>query len=99
MNINVTGANGAKPATPPTGALIKESSDRAFKADVIDASLEILGRRFAQDQRTEGFRKDGPVAVARFELGEGNEAVQREARAVRQRQASDLIERLLVRIG
>ncbi len=66
---------------------------------VIDASLEILGRRFAQDQRTEGFRKDGPVAVARFELGEGNEAVQREARAVRQRQASDLIERLLVRIG
>ena len=40
MNINVTGANGAKPATPPVGALIKDSSDRAFKADVIDASLE-----------------------------------------------------------
>ncbi len=36
----MTGANGAKPAPPPAGALIKESSDRAFKADVIDASLE-----------------------------------------------------------
>ena len=36
--------NGAAPATtqptPPTGALIKESSDQAFKADVIDASLD-----------------------------------------------------------
>lgn len=66
---------------------------------VIAASLEILGRRFAHDERTEGYRKDGPVAVARFELGEGNEAERREARAVRQRQASALIERLLARIG
>ena len=37
MNVNVTGA---PPVTPPPAALIKESSDRAFKADVIDASLE-----------------------------------------------------------
>jgi len=37
MNVNVTGA---APAAPPPAALIKESSDRAFKADVIDASLE-----------------------------------------------------------
>ncbi|MDB5540700.1 MAG: co-chaperone YbbN [Devosia sp.] len=28
------------PSAPPAGALIKESTDRAFKADVIDASLE-----------------------------------------------------------
>ena len=39
MNVNVTGAPGAQPIAPPAD-LIKESSDRAFKADVIDASLE-----------------------------------------------------------
>ena len=35
--------NGVAPApqpAPPAGALIKESSDQAFKADVIDASLD-----------------------------------------------------------
>lgn len=37
LNGTPTGAN---PAAPPAGALIKESSDRAFKADVIDASVE-----------------------------------------------------------
>ena len=30
----------AAPSAPPAGALIKDSSDQAFKADVIDASLE-----------------------------------------------------------
>jgi len=39
VNVNVTGAPGAQPIAPPAD-LIKESSDRAFKADVIDASLE-----------------------------------------------------------
>jgi len=34
-------------------------------------------------------------SVAKFELGEGDEAAQREARALRQRQASDLITRFL----
>lgn len=37
LNGTPTGAN---PAAPPAGAPIKESSDRAFKADVIDASVE-----------------------------------------------------------
>ena len=36
MNVNLSQPS---PQTPPV-ALIKESSDRAFKADVIDASLE-----------------------------------------------------------
>ena len=66
---------------------------------VIASSLEILRSRFAHDEKTEGYRKDGPVSVAKFELGESNEAEQREARALRQRQASDLIDRLLARIG
>ena len=66
---------------------------------VIVSSLEILRNRFAHDEKTEGYRKDGPVSVAKFELGESDEAEQREARALRQRQASNLIDRLLARIG
>jgi hypothetical protein len=66
---------------------------------VVEASLAILRSRFASDEKVEGYRKDGPVWVAKFELGEGEEAEQREARILRQRQASDVIEQLLARIG
>ena len=66
---------------------------------VLREALEILRRRFAQDERIEGYRKDGPVSVAKFELGESDDPEQREARALRQRQASDVIDRLLARIG
>ena len=66
---------------------------------VIEDSLAILRKRFARDGTIEGYRKDGPVSVAKFELGESNEPGQREARALRQRQASDLIEQLIARIG
>ncbi|MGB4467292.1 MAG: hypothetical protein WBI41_04455, partial [Azovibrio sp.] len=38
------------------------------------------------------------VSVARFELGEGDDPEQREARTLRQRQACDVIEQLLARI-
>jgi hypothetical protein len=37
--------------------------------------------------------------VAKFELGEGPAAELREARVLRQRQASDLLDRLLAGIG
>jgi hypothetical protein len=67
--------------------------------DVVRESLSILRRRFAQEDKVEGFRKDGPVAVARFEKGQGDEPDLREARLLRQREASDLIERLLALIG
>ena len=66
---------------------------------VIQEGLDVLRRRFASDQTTEGYRKDGPVSVAKFELGEGPDAELREARVLRQRQASDLIDRLLAGIG
>lgn len=66
---------------------------------VIRDGLEVLRRRFANDAATEGFRKDGPVSVAKFEHGEGLEVELRELRVLRQRQASDLIDRLLVGIG
>ena len=66
---------------------------------VIRDGPEVLRRRFANDAATEGYRKDGPVSVAKFELGEGPEPELREARMLRQRQASDLIDRLLAGIG
>ena len=65
---------------------------------VVRDSLTILRNRFAPDANVAGYLKDGPVAVARFELGEGDEADQREARMLRQRQVSDVIEQLLTRI-
>jgi hypothetical protein len=67
--------------------------------DVVKNELELLRARFAQVGDTEGYRKDGPVAVAKFELGEGDEPEQREARTLRQREASGVIEQLLMRIG
>lgn len=68
-------------------------------AAVVRDALDVLRRRFANDEATEGYRKDGPVSVAKFELGEGQDPEPREARVLRQRQASDLIDRLLGGIG
>ena len=64
---------------------------------VLVDTLAILRRRFCSDDKVEGFRKDGPVAVALFEHGEDPEL--REARALRQRETSDLVERLLGLVG
>jgi len=66
---------------------------------VVTDSLTILRRRFCSDEKVEGYRKDGPVAVALFERGEGEEPALRDARILRQREAADLIERLLAAIG
>ena len=66
---------------------------------VVRAALDVLRRRFAHEPSVEGYRKDGPVAVAKFEIGQDEEPEQRERRALRQRQASDVIEQLLARIG
>jgi len=66
---------------------------------VVRETLDILRRRFTDEEATEGYRKDGPVSVAKFELGEGQDPEPREARVLRQRQASDVIDRLLAGIG
>jgi hypothetical protein len=63
--------------------------------DVVRASLSILRSRFASDDKTQGYRKDGPVSVAKFEIGEGDDGETREARLLRQREVTDVIERLL----
>lgn len=64
---------------------------------VLGDALAILRRRFCSDEKVEGFRKDGPVAVAFFEQGE--ELEMRDTRILRQREASDLVEHLLALIG
>ncbi|WP_026229906.1 hypothetical protein [Trinickia symbiotica] len=66
--------------------------------DVVKNALDILWARLTKTGETEGYRKDGPVAVAKFELGEGDAPEQREARTLRQRETSYIIESLLARI-
>jgi hypothetical protein len=79
-------------------AAFRTERDRQHAVVIRDA-LAILHRRFASDATTEGYRKDGPVSVAKFELSEGEDPDVREARVLRQRQASDVIDQLLARIG
>jgi hypothetical protein len=61
--------------------------------NVIGRSLALLRHRFVTDGNAEGYLKDGPVAVAKFELGEDEDL--REPRALRQREASEVITSLL----
>ena len=81
-----------------TAKMFREALEGSHGA-VIGGCLSILRKRFAGDDKVEGYRKDGPVAVALFELGEVNDAVQREARVLRQRVVSSVSEQLLDRIG
>lgn len=64
-------------------------------AKAVRLALEILRKRFASDQKIEGYHKDGPVAVAKFELGESNEEAIKEQRILRQRETAYIIEQLL----
>jgi hypothetical protein len=71
--------------------------------EALRAASEILATRFAttitQAVDTEGYRKDGPAAVALFELGEGISPEVRERRVLRQRQAADLVEQFIAAIA
>ena len=66
---------------------------------VIRESLSILQRRFGSDKDIEGYRKDGPVSVSKFELGEDlYDAELRNQRLLRQRYISEQIDQLLTQI-
>lgn len=87
---------------PDDAGTVAEAFRRECKGkhgEVVTRALAILRTRFAQVGETEGYRKDGPVAVAKFELGESDEPELREARALRQREACDVIEQFLARMG
>lgn len=60
-------------------------------------ALGLLGEHFADDDKTEGYLKDGPVAVAKFELGEV--AADTEARVLRQREVSYTVMELLRQVA
>lgn len=69
-----------------------KEAQKGKHADTVAEAIVILGRHFADDADTEGHLKPGPVAVAKFELGETDES--REDRVLRQRNVADLIGRL-----
>lgn len=84
----------------PEAAAEAFSKEREAKhGEVVNSALKILRTRFANDENAEGYKKDGPVAVAKFELGESDETELREARTLRQREVNDVIERLLAKFG
>lgn len=62
---------------------------------VIAKALTILETRFVGNTQTEGYLRDGPVSVAQFELGDDTDAEARDARILRQRTVSDLIQMFL----
>ena len=72
-----------------------QTARKGKHATVIEEALGILRTRFTDDPKTEGYRKDGPVAVAQFEHGEAEDDATRDTRALRQRNVSDLIGRVL----
>lgn len=66
-------------------------------AEVVKDVLEILRKHFVTDDKTDGYRKDGPVAVAQFEV-EGDDTDAREQRASRQREASEVVTGLIAAV-
>lgn len=77
-----------------------DAAAEAFRAalegkhkDTIQEVLGLLARHFADDGKTEGYLKTGPVAVSKFELGD--DEVSRDARIRRQRDIADLVMRFL----
>jgi hypothetical protein len=83
------------------GAIAKFKDASAGKhAEIIGAALVILLKRFCDPKPDEGYRREGPVAVARFEIeGDDDDATVREQRALRQRAVNDVISRLLADLG
>ena len=65
--------------------------------ETVEEALQILKKHFADAEEIEGYTKDGPVAVAKFEMGDVEGL--RDVRILRQREAADLIMRLLKEIG
>jgi hypothetical protein len=69
--------------------------------DVILDALSRLARRFCDaGNPDEAYRKDGPIAVARFESGDSSEASDEQdqnQRILRQRRAADIISALVLR--
>lgn len=83
------------------GAIAKFKEALAGKhGETIRAALAILLKRFCDATPDEGYLREGPVAVARFEIeGDDEDPEIREQRALRQRVVNDVISRLLDELG
>ncbi|WP_245437275.1 antitoxin [Mesorhizobium helmanticense] len=69
-------------------------------AGIIGEALAILLKRFCDPKPDEGYLREGPVAVARFEIeGNDEDADIREQRSLRQRAVNDSLSRLLGELG
>lgn len=83
---------------PKSAAELFASRFDSKHAATMRKALEILRNRFATIAEVEGYRRDGPVAVALFEVGDEISPGARERRILRQRESSDVIEQLLLHI-
>lgn len=63
-------------------------------AAVVLKAIDILAKRFCDDD-VEGYLKDGPVAVAKFELGENLEGEMRNQLILRQRNVSEVVSKVV----
>jgi hypothetical protein len=63
---------------------------------IVKGALRILRSRFRTDKHAQGFEKDGPVGVAKFELGED---VDKDQLVRKQRDAAALMEEFLKAVG
>ncbi|MCW2244768.1 hypothetical protein M2352_000359 [Azospirillum fermentarium] len=65
-------------------------------ADTIRTALAILSKRFCDPNPDDGYRREGPVATARFEIdGDDDDADIQNQRVLRQRVVSEVIAGLL----
>ncbi|PHR19442.1 MAG: hypothetical protein COA41_07110 [Sphingopyxis sp.] len=62
----------------------------------VTKALLILKKRFCTDERTEGYKKDGPVAVSKFEASAGDNV---DLLILRQRVVSDVVTGLIEPLG
>jgi hypothetical protein len=68
---------------------------RSDHAEIVGSALAILTNRFCDDE-LEGYRKDGPVAVAKFELGDNLDGEMLNQRILRQRQVAEVVSRVVI---
>jgi hypothetical protein len=83
------------------GAIAKFSEAMEGKhRDVIEKALDLILKRFCDPNPDEGYLREGPVAVARFEIeGDNEDPDISEQRALRQRSANDSATQLLESLG
>ena len=70
----------------------RDAIKRTSHGDTIRMALEILRQRFATDPDLDGYRKDGPAAVAAFER---TDLPDPDQRILRRRNVSTVVQRLL----